>query len=201
MTNTILASWNRIASWLQSNAPAVLERFQAPVTLEQLDTLAAQLNVALPDDFKAFYSIINGTAPDRDSSGIFPSCDEWDDMAFGPLALEQIVQEWEMQKELLESGNFVDLKPNSSEGIASDWWNVGWIPFADNGGGDYYCVDMAPTDAGTKGQIITHSHESGEHKLLATSLTDYLNDLANSLDASAFEYDDDDGIRKRKSDN
>jgi cell wall assembly regulator SMI1 len=116
------------------------------------------------------------------------------------LALEQIVQEWTMQKELLEMGDFIGLEAQSSEGIANDWWNIGWIPFAGNGGGDYYCVDMAPTDAGTPGQIISHAHESGEHRVLAASLDDYLNDLANALEANAFEYDDDDGIRKKNSD-
>jgi cell wall assembly regulator SMI1 len=121
-------------------------------------------------------------------------------MAFGPLALEQIVQEWNMQKELLEMGDFADLEPQSSEGIFNDWWNVGWIPFASNGGGDYYCVDMAPTDVGTTGQIISHFHESGEHQVLAPSLGEYLNDLANLLEGNALEYDADDGIRKKKSD-
>ena len=100
----------------------------------------------------------------------------------------------------MTSGDFADLEPQSSDGIANVWWNVGWIPFADNGGGDYYCVDMAPTGAGTRGQIISHSHESGEHKVLAASLADYLNDLAQSLEANAFEYDDEYGIRKRGSD-
>ncbi len=102
-----------------------------------------------------------------------------------------------------DSGDFVGLEPNSAAGVASDWWNTGWIPFADNGGGDFYCVDMAPADSGAPGQIITHSHESGEHRVVAASLTDFLNDLAGALESGSYEYDDDDdyGIRKRKGDN
>ncbi len=133
---------------------------------------------------------MNGTNPDGESAGIFPSADEWDDMAFGPLALEQIIQVWDMQKELVEIGDFADLKPRSAEGVANDWWNLRWIPFASNGGGDFYCIDMAPTDGGTQGQVITHSHESGEHKILATSLAVYLRELADGVEAGAFEYTD-----------
>ena len=49
---------------------------------------------------------------------------------------------------------------------------------------------MAPTTAGTKGQVITHSHESGKHIILARSLAAYLGELADGLDAGHFEYTD-----------
>jgi cell wall assembly regulator SMI1 len=193
-TDPISASWNRIEAWLQANAPEALEYVQGPATAEQLDAAATQLELQVPDDVREFYHILDGA----DSSGIFPSCDEYDDMAFSPMSLEGVVLDWEMLKELFEMGDFADLEAEASEGVANDWWNVGWIPFADNGGGDYYCVDMAPTDAGTVGQIISHSHESGTREILASSLAEYLSALADSLEADLFEYDDDYGLRKRR---
>jgi cell wall assembly regulator SMI1 len=122
--------------------------------------------------------------------GLFPSADDWDDMAFGPTALEQIVREWDIQKDLVEGGDFADLEPRSAAGVAGDWWNMGWIPFAGNGGGDLYCVDLAPGGEGVRGQVITHSHESGEHKILAPSLAAYLSDLADGLEAGRYKYTD-----------
>jgi cell wall assembly regulator SMI1 len=118
-------------------------------------------------------------------------------MAFGPLALEQIVREGRMQRELLEGGDFEGNVANSDPGVAPDWWNVGWIPFAGNGGGDFYCLDIAPTESGSKGQVISHSHESGEHKRLADSLAVLLTEIADALEDGQLEYDEEWGLRKR----
>ena len=104
MTHEIAESWDRIVAWLQANAPETLERLQPPASQEQLDAVASQMSLELPDEFKVYYQIADGNDPNGESSGIFPARDEWEDMAFGPLALRQIVQEWNMQKELLDIG-------------------------------------------------------------------------------------------------
>ncbi|MGD8627272.1 MAG: SMI1/KNR4 family protein [Anaerolineae bacterium] len=200
MSRKVVESWNRIAAWLGAHAPEMLELLQSPVSQEQLDAAAAEMGLVFPNDFVAFYQIVDGYDPDDDPSSIFPSWDEWDDVAFGPLALEAIVQEWKMLKELLDGGDFAGLAPDSAQGVANDWWHPGWIPFADNGGGDYVCIDMAPAEGGRAGQVISHSHESGEHRVLATSLADYLNDLADALEDNTLEYSEEDGVRRRRSD-
>jgi cell wall assembly regulator SMI1 len=50
----------------------------------------------------------------------------------------------------------------SNIGIAPAFWHKGWIPFASNGAGDYYCLDLAPVEEGDIGQIISFNHENGE---------------------------------------
>lgn len=197
MANQIVDSWSRISAWLQANAPSGYALLQPPVSTEELDGASAHFGIELPDDFTGLYQLVNGTDPNGESVGVFPSEDEWDDMAFGPLALAQIIHEWNTQKELVEISEFADLEPQSANGVANDWWNVKWIPFASNGGGDFYCIDMAPTGAGTVGQIITHSHESGQHEILAPSLATYLSELADGLEAGQFEYTED-GLVKIK---
>ena len=126
MAVTINDSWSRIAAWLQANAPTDLALLQGPVSSEDLDAAAARFGLELPDDFRQLYQLMNGTDPDGESAGLVPSADEWDDMAFGPFALDQIVREWQMQKELVECGEFVDREPDSCvPGIINEWWNVG----------------------------------------------------------------------------
>jgi cell wall assembly regulator SMI1 len=196
MQHPVSESWDRIVSWLRSNAPSELENLGLPATLDELEAAAVQLGVPLPGDFSDFYQIVNGTHPEGASSAILPAGDEWD-MAFSPLSLAQVVDAWAMQKELLEMGDFSGLDAEASEGVAADWWNVGWIPFAGNGGGDYYCVDTAPADGGTAGQVISHSHESGERRKLADSLAQYLDELAESLEAGLFIHAPEYGVRKR----
>lgn len=192
-------TWQKIVLWLEKNAPEVLEEISLPATEEELDHFSSLTGLKIVDDFKYFYQIFNGISSESDTSGIFPSFDEWDEMAFGPLPLDEIAQEWNMLKELLEMGDFEGLESQSVEGIANLWWHIGWIPFADNGGGDYYCIDMAPTSTGTEGQIISHSHETGEHKIIARSLGEFLHNLANDLAEDIYTYDYDYGIRKKSS--
>ena len=99
-----------------------------------------------------------------------------------------------MMKTLLETGDFQGLKQKSAPGIRKEWWNIHWIPFASNGGGDYFCVDMSPGENGTKGQVISTNHESGNHKLLAPSFREWLFALANGLEDKTFGYSDEEGL-------
>ncbi len=47
------------------------------------------------------------------------------------------------------------------------------------------------------GQVIAHSHESGERAKLADSLAEYLAELADALEAGGFIHDPEYGVRKR----
>ncbi len=197
MSASVSESWARIRAWMLANAPEEWDLIQAPATSDELALAAKELGVEFPLDFIEFYGLMNGTDPNGESCGLFPSVDEWDDMAFGPSSLGQIVREWKMQRELLEGGDFEGNEATSDPSVAQDWWNLGWIPMAGNGGGDFYCLDMAPTESGSKGQVISHSHESGDHKRLADSLAVYLTELADALEDDKFEYDTEWGLRKR----
>ncbi|MEZ6095122.1 MAG: SMI1/KNR4 family protein [Pirellulaceae bacterium] len=196
MSSSIKDAWQQIVSWLESNAPSALEDVQGPATAAEIDEAAKQMEAEFPPELRAFFETVNGA----DSCGIFPSNDDFDEMAYSPMALEQVIQDWETQKELLEMGDFSDLEPKSDPGVADDWWNTGWIPFASNGGGDCFCVDLSPTDSGKLGQVISHSHETGEHVVLAESLTEFLQQLVSRLEANEMEYDEDYGLRKMESD-
>ena len=99
-----------------------------------------------------------------------------------------------MLGELLDDGDFADLEGEPDDGVASDFWQRGWVPFADNGAGDYLCVDLAPAAGGTVGQIIVHGHETGRHHVLAASLGEYLTALADRMEDGALVYDEDVGV-------
>jgi cell wall assembly regulator SMI1 len=154
-----------------------------------ISATAAQLGFVFPDQLVELYTRLDGAS----SGAVFPSPDGYD-MAFIPMPLDEVLVNWSGQKQLVEVGQFDDCIPQSAPEIRSVWWDPGWIPFATNGGGDFLCVDNVPTAAGQVGQVISHSHETGEHKLLSRSLADYLLDLANKLEEGQFIYDDKYGV-------
>ena len=156
---TVADAWKRIGRWLKENAPGwkPLRKGASP---QQLDKAEKKLGFALPAELRQSYETHNGSGENL----IFP----WaEDISFYLMSLPDVVGEWHMLAELLEEGEFQDSKGTSDKGIRPDWWNVGWIPFAGNGAGDSFCIDLSPAKGGKEGQVITHNHESGEHKLLA----------------------------------
>jgi cell wall assembly regulator SMI1 len=107
------------------------------------------------------------------------------------MPLTEVVAAAKSQKQLLEGGDFDHREARSAKGIRSEWWNIGWIPFASNGGGDLFCVDLAPAPGGTAGQVISHNHETGEHQLLAVSFRPLLNELVSGLRDGKYSFDED----------
>jgi cell wall assembly regulator SMI1 len=176
----VAASWKRIVAWIGNNAPGWTP-LQPPATVGQIEDAERALGFRLPEDLRESYTSHNG------SGDLFPTAQT---ETYSALPLEELVDHWKMQKELVEKREFADLEPKSEPGIKNDWWNIGWVPFAWNGGGDYYCVDIAPGDGGTPGQVITHNHENGEHKRLAPSLREWLSQFASDLEDGLFRLDE-----------
>ena len=187
---TVSEAWKAIVSWLEANVPDSVELLQGPVAESDLADAEAKTGLTFPADLKELFLTCNGTDANQKSIGLFPSADDFDELAYGPLELKQALSEWGIQKELLEGGDFEGEEADSDAGVADAWWHTGWFPFGSNGGGDLYCVDTAPTEGGTVGQVITHSHESGEHRILAPSLSAWLSELAEGLAAGKFKYDE-----------
>ena len=189
MPDSVQVSWNRIVAWLQLNAPSLVNQINKPASIKELDKFQGQLGIELPADFCEFYKLVNGA----EYVGIFLADNN---LTFDPMTLKEIYRTRRDLNGLLKTGDFDDGEPQSAQGIADVWWNTNWIPFGENGGGDYCCIDLAPTDQGHVGQVITHDHETGQHFLLAHSLTDYLSRCADLLESNAYEYDEEYGIQK-----
>ena len=172
-------SWKRIAFWIENNAPHWAP-LHAGATAGELEGAEIAIGFRLPEELRELYASHNG------SKDLFPTSDN---ETYCLLPLVELIGNWNSQKQLLDGGDFADLQPTAAAGIKKDWWNVGWIPFASNGGGDCYCVDMAPDRDGVPGQVITHNHESGEHKRLASCLREWLEQFANDLEDGKYSYD------------
>jgi len=79
-------------------------------------------------------------------------------------------------------------KPARDPRIASGWYNVGWLPIGDFGGGHvtlYY--DAAPGPGGKRGQIIAYTHDPDAMHHVVDSLADL---LSSSLKIVASRADD-----------
>jgi cell wall assembly regulator SMI1 len=184
----IAESWKRIAKWLKTNAPD-WKPLQKRVTAAKIAAADKKLGFKLPAELRESYLAYQGD----DSSQIFPCAD---DISFYLMSFAAVVDDWKMMKELTDAGEFKDSdkRVKNDKAIRECWWSVGWIPFAGNGGGDYFCIDLEPAKGGTKGQVIHFRHDAEQRTLLAPSLRAYLYELANGLEDGKYHYDEEDGI-------
>lgn len=174
---SVADTWKRIDAWLKTHNPKLAKALNKGVTDKEIAQAEAKLGVKLPSDFKESYQLHNG----QKEGDLIPPPNN-NDSGYILLPLKDILNEWKMWKGLIDKGEFANDESNPAKGIRTDWWHPGWIPFASNGGGDSFCIDLAPAKGGKAGQIITMNHESAERELLAPSFAAWLATLAEDLE-------------------
>jgi len=168
----------------------MIDTLNNPASQHDLEQLESSIGQELPKDFKEFYSIHNGQ--------------KWTHLNLFDgdrlLPLDEILQEWNTWNSVLPDINEVTQKqfgePVTSTpelGIKNDWWNKSWIPVTSNGCGDNYCIDLDPTNEGTKGQIIRMLHDDANRELIASSFSAWISKYVDDLESGVYETSDDVG--------
>lgn len=167
--------WNRIENWLKVNAPEIQQDLLPGVTDKELRSVQQLIGSDLPADVKASYYIHNGQA------GGTPLIGEWQ-----LLPLKNIASEWNIMKRLHDRGKFDKAKSKPKGPVLAEWWNPKWIPFAYNGAGDFYCLDLNPAQGGEVGQIITFWHMLDTREVVANGFRTWLSKFADNLEHSKY---------------
>jgi cell wall assembly regulator SMI1 len=188
-------SWKRIETWLKANASPIRKSLRPEAKAGALEELLGKLGLSLPADFIESVRLHDGQKPEAEH-GLFPVTDD----VLGPLPacrllpIAEIAREWEQMKQLQEAGNFAGKTTEPAPGVRGDWWNPGWVPIADNGGGDYFCIDLVPDKGGTAGQVIVFYHDMTDRPRLAPSHAKWLEELADGLESGRYVFGEDEGI-------
>jgi cell wall assembly regulator SMI1 len=161
-------TWAHIKDRLERELPRLYRSLRKGAKLQALEHLEHTVAATLPDEFKEFYLANDGQKSGTAAIAVLEDAD------YNLIPLKEIENVWLMQKSLLEQGEFKGLRGNSDQEIQNDWWNTGWVPFASDEAGDYICIDLAPTAAGTKGQVIATWHDSRRRLHLSNSFYTWL---------------------------
>lgn len=165
----------RLDTWLAQNRADYYRQLEPGLTQEQIEELESTLGNTLPDEMRALLMWRNGQSS-RNFKSIY-----YNYMLIGADDIAEIV---EMNNEMLAHGQFN--KPN--------WWDPQWVPFMDNGAGDYYCIDFAGTFDGVPGQIIEFNHDYEGRSIQHRNFRHWLQTLVDALEQGALE-DDEYGIQ------
>jgi cell wall assembly regulator SMI1 len=110
------------------------------------------------------------------------------------LSITESIRERKQINKLDDEGNFKDLFSQPDPGVTSKWWNRDWLPIATNDGGDFVCVDMSPTKNGVIGQVIIFYHDMNDRPVIATSLGELFELIADGLESGEYIVDEENGI-------
>lgn len=175
--------WVQIESWMRANAPKALDVLQPGASNAQITELEDFLSIQFPEDIKSSYRIHNGQS--TYDYGLIDGREL--------LSLERIKDEWQVWKELLDSGTFQaedgqDQGSEAAPGICNMWWSSKWIPLTYDGSGNHDCLDLNPAEGGTMGQIITMWHDAAERGIVAPSFRVWLKQYAEGLESGQFIF-------------
>ena len=109
------------------------------------------------------------------------------------LSLEGVFTNWSLLTEQSEQGVFKEREVFDGGGgvIQSSWWHRAWIPFAEDGGGNLLCIDMAPEANGVVGQILKMELGAGPVVTQHVSFLAWLESYSNNLKRGVYAVDED----------
>lgn len=170
--------WHEIEAWYMKNAPRLLEDLKGGVSDQQINDFEAVIEMSLPDDYKASLKLHNGDVYFHD---------------YEYLNLECVLNKWLIMTRLNEDDTFKDRKPIDTAGgiIQNTWWHRGWIPFAEDGGGNLICIDKAPGVNGVPGQMLYMELQSGPCVSKHKSFLEWIGHYKDDLYRGVYELDED----------
>ena len=168
----------RVIAWLQRHAE--LPTPPAGASAARLAAFERTLGASLPPDLAAWWGMHDGGVPIFEYAGL--------DCA-GSARRRQGLEK------LRRAGTFDDheLFEQSEPRIAAVKWHTGWIPLAEDGCGNLYCVDLAPGLAGRVGQVLRWEVRGGGFAASSVGLATLLERYADALESGRFVYQPDSG--------
>ncbi|WP_342250397.1 SMI1/KNR4 family protein [Sphingomonas sp. OTU376] len=152
-----------------------------PATRAAIMAVEAEIGFRLPDDLRELYLRADGQK--RFHAPIDPTPGTIVTPLFGGYefaslsrALDDyrtwvdVIDEWGDES---DPNEWITLRAGDPP-VAREYFRRGWFPFAIDGGGNAYAVDLAPVPGGSHGQIIVIGSDEDERQVLAPGLTAFL---------------------------
>ena len=169
-----------IAEWFRVHAGPLYERLQAaaPVSDGAVGELGRALEVELPDDFAEYLKACGGSLSFFEYEGLAPA---------------RIATQWRMLEEMRADGTFDahELFDDDRGFIQRVKWHPGWVPFAEDGGGNLFCMDLAPGPNGVRGQVIRWEVAGGPAIGRPRAFAEYLADYRRLITGGKYVFDRD----------
>lgn len=156
-------------------APQSSAEFSGPASAEDYARYGSAFGEDMPAELVQLYAVIGG--------GPLLDCQL--------LNVDELIRSRRMWDEI--GPDFEDSDDDMVEsldpGVSASYWRGGWIPFAEDGGGNGYAIDLVPESSGTVGQVINFGSDDGIRAVLASSLTEFFDRIAELIQADEVSLD------------
>ena len=163
----------RLEAWHREHRPELLDELAPPVSDATLREVAKRVDAELPAALVALWKWHDGTKDDYYSGFQFNR---------QLLSAERALETMDNMDELVDAGEFE----------APYWWRKRWLPFLDNGGGDYVCIDFEGCFGGVSGQVLEFWHDDDDRTIVYPNLASWLTCFVEALEDDIFEDQDGD---------
>jgi len=183
--STVRESWEVIETWLADNHGDPDAVLASPASEAAVETLAETVGVDLPASFREFLQQHDGQR-----SGSRPLL-----RRYRLLSTDRITEEWQRMTDLQAEGAFEDRRSDfeewedgPDEEVREVWWNDQWVPFGIDASGNPLCLDLDPSPAGTRGQVITVPNDAPARAVQAERFAAWFADVASAVDDGEYVY-------------
>ncbi|MEV4418236.1 ankyrin repeat domain-containing protein [Catellatospora sp. NPDC049609] len=180
---------DKIVAWFATNAPPAAARLEAArggANSTEIASVEATIGVRLPAEFRAYLRLFGGV-------------DGLDIAEYDGLSMRGALRTWQGLEELRTEGTFAAWAPRAVEAdngyVRFTWWHPGWLPFAQDGGGNLFCIDLDPAESGAFGQVISWEIHAGPAGPVLPSIEDYLRRYLDRLRAGEYHFNPATGYR------
>ncbi|AUZ04603.1 SMI1/KNR4 family protein [Vitreoscilla sp. C1] len=178
MIQNLAQRFQAVLAKIQKQQPLSRLELNDGATEAQLVQVQADLNVVFPDDLQQWYRLFDGQSPN--SEHVFNGA-AW-------LSLSRMQALWQHMQTRVTEMSHEDIALSADDEVQALWWHDAWLPFSDDGQGNYVCVDLAPSADGVMGQIIRVRFDNMVRSLEATSLEAWLDAHIEALEESDYVY-------------
>jgi cell wall assembly regulator SMI1 len=130
--------WHWLEKWLARELPGLLKDLNKGAKPSELTAFEKAVGRSLPEDFKQFYRVHDGQ---KGACHVGP----FYGMNFVPL--KEILRIWKSRQATFKAIDlevYVDVTCFPAGKIRAGGNDPGWIPFADDSGGNYLGIDLSP---------------------------------------------------------
>ncbi len=168
--------WEELLFRLSKPWPALYDSLEPGATETTIRSMERGFGTNFPPELREFFTLQQGQNSDA-PSGLF--------YHWYLLGFRDLLKLWQE----LGAGKS-DEEPQVEGPIQPVWAHRFWIPLATDYAGGLLCSDLAPAPGGQRGQLIEVGLEYPLRRVVAPSLTAYLQMLLDDLESEAWCPDD-----------
>jgi cell wall assembly regulator SMI1 len=167
-------TWDHIHKTFTGLDSDHLDSLEKPAKREAIAKLEKTVKARLPADFAESLKIHDGQKSGTEI-GAFPGFYfDTNGGSYFLLGTRSIIRHWRDLCAVWKAGDLNGRVAKSGRGVQPVMWDHLWIPFAANGGGDYFCLDLHPSRGGIVGQVINWEGDNGKRTVAAKSFVTWL---------------------------